>query len=137
MTVVRICDGKKFVDVEVNDGLATSYAEIEYRDSLLERKETRRHQSLGDFSISDENADISQIFERKQIADELSRAMKQLTEKQRIILASYSINQMSFQEIGSELGISKETAREHFYAAIKKMKKLLKNTLSNEFLNGY
>ena len=41
----RFSDGY-YEKIEVTEEFATAYAEMEHRDKLTERKETRRHQSL-------------------------------------------------------------------------------------------
>jgi len=136
MAVVRIFDGKKFVDVEVSDDLASAYTEMEYRDSLLERRETRRHQSLGEFCIASE-INVEHEVAHFEIAGELEFALNQLTEKQRIVVVFYCVHEMSFREIARMLGLNKDTVRESYIAGIKKLKRILKNTPPKSCSRGY
>jgi len=126
MAVVRIYDGRRFIDVECSDEFAQQYQEIEHRDYLAERKETRRHQSLGEFCVPDSSADIVAGFENKEMSGELKFALSKLTNKQRKVVIFHAIYKMSFREIGDQLGISKVTVHEHYHSAIKKLKKFCK-----------
>lgn len=61
----------------------------------------------------------------------LNTALKSLTEKQRTILFSHIEDGKSFRTIAVELGINKDTVREHYLAAIKKIKKLFQTPRQN------
>ena len=58
----RFADGH-YEEIEVSDKFAESYAELEHKDKLTCRKETRRHQSLDKsmehgFDVPDPRVDI-------------------------------------------------------------------------------
>jgi len=130
MKTIKIYDGTTFIAVEVEDQFAVEYAAMEHADALIERKETRRHQSLNKsmdngFDVPDNRENPVQTAIRKETESELHNALKQLTEKQYYIIISYAVNKLSFQKIADEMGISKNTVREHYMAAIKKMKNIL------------
>jgi|GEM_PF-4119551 len=137
MAVVVVHDGITFVSVRVSDEFATAYTELEHCEKLVERKETRRHQSLGEYCVADDKADVVAEFERRQIVDILNQALNRLTDRQRNVVVSRAVYKMSFREIGGKLGINKMVARKHFLRAIKKLKKLLQNRVSNDLCRGY
>lgn len=45
MAIIKIYDGANYTDVEVTDEFAECYAEMEHREYLVNRKETRRYNS--------------------------------------------------------------------------------------------
>lgn len=127
MAAAKICGGIRCVD-----DFDKLCAELDYRDYLNERKETRRHQSLNKsidngFHFADDNiANTVQEAERQEIISELKRILKCLSDRQRFVLVKYTLDKMSFREIGDELGLHKHTIREHYYASVKKLQKFLK-----------
>lgn len=53
---------------------------MEHKDALIERKETRRHQSLDKslehgFDIPDPTVDITEMAERRELSDEIHKAL--------------------------------------------------------------
>lgn len=135
MARIRYFDGTKYVEIEVTEEFAAEYAAMEYRDKLIERKETRRHQSLDKslehgWDIPDPSADVALQAERNEEKARLSSALQRLTDKQRAVLLLYIEDGLSFREIAANLGVNKDTVREHYLAAIKNLKKFLQNTPS-------
>ena len=64
MARILYFDGIKYVEIEVTEEFAAEYAAMEHRDELIERKETRRHQSLDKslehgWDIQDPSADVA------------------------------------------------------------------------------
>lgn len=128
----QLADGHFYV-IEVTEEFAAEYAAMEHRDKLVERKETRRHQSLDKslehgWDVTDPSADVALQAERNEEKARLSSALKKLTDKQRAVLLLYIEEGKSFRDIAKELGLNKDTVREHCLAAIKNLKKFLKNT---------
>lgn len=135
MARIRYFDGTKHVEIEVTEEFAAEYAAMEYRDKLIERKETRRHQSLDKslehgWDIPNPSADVALQAERNEEKARLSSALQRLTDKQRAVLLLYIEDGLSFREIAANLGVNKDTVREHYLAAIKNLKKFLQNTPS-------
>ena len=135
MARIRYFDDAKHVEIEVTEEFAAEYAAMEYRDKLIERKETRRHQSLDKslehgWDIPDPSADVALQAERNEEKARLSSALQRLTDKQRAVLLLYIEEGLSFREIAAKLGVNKDTVREHYLAAIKNLKKFLQNTPS-------
>ena len=135
MARIRYFNGAKYVEIEVTEEFAAEYAAMEYRDKLIERKETRRHKSLDKslehgWDIPDPSADVALQAERNEEKARLSSALQRLTDKQRAVLLLYIEDGLSFREIAANLGVNKDTVREHYLAAIKNLKKFLQNTPS-------
>ena len=135
MAGIKYFDGTKYVEVEVTEEFAAEYAAMEHRDKLIERKETRRHQSLDKslehgWDIADPSADVALQAERNEEKARLSSALQKLTDKQRAVLLLYIEEGLSFREIAAKIGVNKDTVREHYLAAIKNLKKFLQNTPS-------
>ena len=142
MARIRYFDGTKYVEIEVTEEFAAEYAAMEHRDKLVERKETRRHQSLDKsmehgWDMADPSADVDIQAERNADKILLNAALSKLTDKQRAILFLHIENGQSFRAIAAELGLNKDTVREHYLAAIKNLKKFLKNTPSKFNSRGY
>ena len=137
----QLADGH-FDVIEVTEEFAAEYAAMEHRDKLIERKETRRHQSLDKslehgWDIADPSADVALQAERNEDKERLYAALRKLTDKQRAVLLLYIDEGKSFRDIAKELGLNKDTVREHYLAAIKNLKKFLKNTPSKFNFRGY
>ena len=120
----------------------TKYVEMEHRDALIERKETRRHQSLDKsmehgWDVADLSADVALQAERDEDRALIHKALLSLTDKQRTVLLLHIEEGKSFRAIAVELGINKDTVREHYLSAIKKLKKFLENTPSKFNSRGY
>ncbi len=125
----RFADGTR-EEVEVTEEFALEYAEMEHKDALIERKETRRHQSLDKslehgFDILDPQANISEEIERKELSEEIRKALHKLTEKQRTVVLLRISDGMSFREIGERIGLGTYTVRDYFYNAVKKLQNFL------------
>ena len=142
MARIRYFDGTKYVEIEVSEEFAAEYTAMEHRDKLIERKETRRHQSLDKslehgWDIADPSADVALQAEQDEDKERLYAALRKLTDKQRAVLLLYIEEGKSFRDIAKELGLNKDTVREHYLAAIKNLKKFLKNTPSKFNFRGY
>ena len=127
MARILYFDGIKYVEIEVTEEFAAEYAAMEHRDKLIERKETRRHQSLDKslehgWDIPDMSADVALQAERDEDKALLYSALQRLTDKQRAVLLLYIEEGLSFREIGEKLGIHKDTVKEHYHAAIKNLR---------------
>ena len=126
----QLADGH-FDVIEVTEEFAAEYAAMEHRDKLIERKETRRHQSLDKslehgWDVADPSTDVALQAERDEDKERLHTALRKLTDKQRAVLLLYIEEGKSFREIGEELGIHKDTVKEHYHAAIKNLRKILR-----------
>lgn len=128
-------------EVDVSEEFAKVFEEMNHKDYLVNRKETRRHCSYdGILELGIQFADKRILVEDEAIhnleAENLYSVMKILTERQKTILTLYAVYELSFREIGERFALHKDTVREHYWAAVKKMKKCLQATPSNCVLSG-
>ena len=82
-------------EVGVTVGFAAEYAEMEHKYALIKRKETRRHLSLNKslehgFDIPDPQANVSEEIERRELSEEIRKALHKLTDKQRTVALLYN-----------------------------------------------
>lgn len=101
---------------------------FEYKARCVERKETRRTQSLDSsldngFDIADESADVVKEILQKCDNEQLYAAMKTLTDKQYQVLWLYAVDGLTYEEIAKKMGVRWDTVREHYHAAVKKVQK--------------
>ncbi len=125
----RFADGHS-EEVEATEEFAAEYAEMEHKDALIERKETRRHQSLDKslehgFDIADPHENIAEQVERRELSEEIRKALHKLTDKQRTVFLMYVEDGLNYREIGERLGLGTYTVRDYFYNAVKKLQKIL------------
>ena len=135
MATIRIYDGTNYTDVEVTEEFAAQYAQLEKDEKNVNRKETRRHQSLDKsmehgFDVADPNVNVFEQVERRLLSEQIHTALHKLTDKQRAVFILYAEYEYSFREIGEQLELAKNTVREYYMSAVKKLKKVLQNTLS-------
>lgn len=126
----QLADGHFYV-IEVTEEFAAEYAAMEHRDKLIERKETRRHQSLEKslehgWDVADPSADVASRIEKNEEKIQIVSALKKLTDKQLTVLNLYIVHNFSFREIGEKMNLGRYTVRDYYYNAIKKLKKFLK-----------
>ena len=105
------------------------YLREEYRAQLIERRETRRHQSLeksieNGHEIQDDGSNIVEFLETKEEITQLYKVLKILTEKQLYVLKLHVLERKTFREISEEMGLNLYTVYEHYTAAKKKVKKI-------------
>ncbi len=125
----RFADGHT-EEIEVTEEFARQFEEMEHKDALIERKETRRHQSLDKslehgFDIADSREDTAEQAERKELSEEIQSALHKLTDKQRTVFLMYVEDELNYREIGARLGLGTYTVRDYFYNAVKKLQKFL------------
>ena len=102
-----------------DEELKHRYIVEEYKDKLIERRETRRHQSLeksieGGHEFVDHKADVEQNLEKKEEIEQLDKALKFLTKKQMYVLRLHVLEQKPFQEISETMGIKFYSNYEHY-----------------------
>lgn len=122
-------------EIEVTEEFAAQYAEMEHRENLVNRKETRRHQSLDKsmehgFDVVDPSVDVFKEVEGRELSEQIQNALHTLTDKQRTVFLLYVLDGLSLREIGERLDLHKDTVREHYLSAIKKLKIFLQTTPS-------
>ena len=118
-----------FVEIEVSDEFARQYEQIEMEEKRVNRKETRRHQSLetlveSGFQIVDQESDIEEkAFQNDDIA-QLYKAFAVLTEEQKWLIQQVFYYDRKQSEIAAELGIDPTAIRNRLRKIYDKIKKI-------------
>ena len=114
-----------------DEKIKQEYIAEEYKAQLIERRETRRHQSLeysmeNGFDIADENANVEEDM-LKQISNELLyKAINQLEPQQKwLIKQIYYLNRTQVS-VADELKIDATSIRDRLKKIYKKIQKNLK-----------
>lgn len=133
-TVTVMLDDKTYTLLKQtgDKALWEQYITEEYEASKIERKETRRHKSLDylvdkGLEFEDERQNLYDMIESTEETTTLKTAMQMLTERQRIIVWCVAVEGQSFRAIGRNLGLNKDTVREHYFDGIKKLKLFFQN----------
>ena len=118
------------VEVEVADEFAALYEQMDEEEKRVNRKETRRHQSLetlveGGFQIADPDSDIEETLIKQYDIDRLHRALAVLTDDQKWLVEQVFYYGRKQSEIAAELGVCKQALNNRITRVIKKIKKFL------------
>lgn len=118
------------VEVEVTDEFAALYEQMDEVEKRVNRKETRRHQSLetlveGGFQIADPDSDIEGTLIKQYDIDRLHRALAVLTDDQKWLVEQVFYYGRKQSEIAVELGVCKQALNNRITRVIKKIKKFL------------
>ncbi len=108
--------------------LAKRYIILEHKDNLINRKETRRHQSLdksmdNGFDFADERVDIFEDVARKISYENLHIAISKLLPQQQWLINEIFFKGRTQISIAEELGIGESAIR----SRLKKIYEKLKN----------
>ena len=119
---------KKLEKCEAN--IIHEYILEEYKARLIERKETRRHQSLDKslehgFDVIDKNLDLENRVFREIEAEKLHKALTELTPEQRRLVERIYFKEEKQTDVARELGIDKTSLRDRLKVIYKKLKKFL------------
>ncbi len=114
---------------EIDEDIRREYILEEKKGCNRTRAETRRHisyesligQAGNELPSSDENPEDKLV--RKERYSNLHKALQTLTDKQYKTLVLIAVDELSFHEAGEIMGVRWETVREHYKAAIKKVRK--------------
>lgn len=121
----------KVIDIEVTDEFAAQYEQIEANEKRVNRKETRRHQSLdalveSGFQIADPRSDIEANLIIQNNIDLLRRALAALTSDQKWLVEQVFYYGRKQSEIAAELGIDATSIRDRLRVIYKKIKNFRK-----------
>lgn len=113
-----------------DEKLKHRYIVEEYKAQLIERRETRRHQSLersmaSGFDIIDESTDIEEETLRKIDAEKLRQALQMLEPQQKWLLEQIFVKGKSKVEIARELGVWKTAISNRLQKIYRRIKKFL------------
>lgn len=106
------------------------FIEFEHNQNLVERKETRRHQSLdksieNGFDIRDILVNIEDDFINKEKLDKLHFAINELAPKQRWLVEQVFFYNVSISKIAEKEGVSRQAIQNRLKKIYEKMKKYL------------
>ena len=122
---------------ELADWLVTQPEEVykdflifEYRNNCVERKETRRTQSLNaslanGFDVVDEDEDVHMALLRKMKREEVREAIKKLEPQQRWLVNEIFFKDRSQIDIANELGVGESAIRSRLKKIFEKIQKNL------------
>ena len=116
------------VEVEVTDDFAALYEQMDEEEKRVNRKETRRHQSLetlveGGFQIVDPDSDIEETLIKQHDIDRMHRALAVLTDDQKWLVEQVFYCGRKQLEIAAELGIDPTAIRNRLKKIYSKIKK--------------
>ena len=123
---------------ELADWLITQTEEVykdflifEYRSKCIERKETRRIQSLdtslgNGFDIADEDADVNMFLIQKETYKQILKAIKQLNPKQQWVVKQVFLLGRKQVDVAKELDISESAMAQQIAIIRRDLKKFKK-----------
>lgn len=114
-----------------NEEVIHEYIVEEYRARNINRKETRRHQSMESsmehgFDRADLKADTEQMLERKEDADKLYKAMQKLLPSQRELIRRVYFEGEKITDIAREEGVDVSSISHRKERALKSLKRFMK-----------
>lgn len=107
------------------------------REAKREKASKARYLSLEEIcengeEVADDRSNAEELYLEKEEDQQMKRiihkALKCLTERQREIVVKVFWENLTFREIGEDLGVHFTTIAENYRSAIKKLKKFLQNT---------
>ena len=127
MKTIRYEINGTFVEIEVSDEFARQYEQIEMEEKRVNRKETRRHQSLetlveSGFQIVDQESDIEEKAFQNDDIEQLYKAFAVLTEDQKWLIQQVFYLYRKQSEIAAELGVDATSIRDRLRVIYKKIK---------------
>lgn len=116
-----------------NEKIRHKYLADEYNAKLIERRETRRHQSYeqcveNGYDVISKGENGLERLERLETREEIRKLLTCLTEKQRSVFVTYVLEGQTFRSIGESMGVSQQTVRESYWAAVRKLRKKITET---------
>lgn len=131
MAVIRyeFADGTTS-EIEVTEEFAESYAEMEHREYLVNRKETRRHQSLDNsmehgFDVADPNVNVFEQVERRLWTERLHKAIAALSPEQQELLRQVYFEYIPQKEIAERKNVSTVAIHNRLERILARLKKIL------------
>lgn len=130
MARIKYFDGTKYIEIEVTGEFAAEYAELEHKEKLTERKETRRHQSLDKsmehgWDIADQSADVVLQAETEEDKKRLHDAIQKLPKEQRKLLEEVYFQDIPQTELAKRDGVTKTAVNNRLARILKKLKKYM------------
>lgn len=132
MATIRIYDGTNYTDVEVTEEFSVQYAEMEHREYLTNRKETRRHQSLDKsmehgFDVADPSVNVFEQVERRLWTEKLHKAIAVLSPEQQRLLRQVYFEYIPQTEIAERENVSAVAIHNRLERILARLKKSFEN----------
>lgn len=113
-------------EVEISDEWMAVLEELDRRDYNNEHAETRRHVSYsygddGEWMAAD--GDEDDLIDKVEAGRLMNKANKLLTEIQLKVFIAIAVEGHTFSSFARIQGITKQSAREYYYSAVKKLRK--------------
>lgn len=110
-----------------DEELIRRYVIEEYKASLIERKETRRHQSLEKstdkgFDVVDDSVNIEEQVIKNFEYERLHKAIKQLEPQQQWLIEQIFFLERTQTSVAKELGVDKTSIRDRLQTIYKKIR---------------
>lgn len=132
MATIRIYDGTNYTDVEVTEEFAAQYEQLEKYEKNINRKETRRHQSLNKsmehgFDVADPNVNIFEQVERRLWTEKLHKAIVSLSPEQQRLLWQVYFEYIPQAEIAERENVSAVAIHNRLERILARLKKSFEN----------
>ncbi len=128
--------------VDVSDEFYSVYRDLEKTDELSDRKYSRRTQSLersveNGWDVADPDADVAVIFEKKENDSKLYEAVFALPPEQQTLIKTVFFHRIPQQYIATQEGVSRFAINKRLTRILRKLKKVLSQTVHNGDFRGY
>ena len=115
------------VEIEVSDYIGEVSIEIEREDFNINRKETRRHNSIEVMEeqgnqFKDHKIDVFSEVEEKEISDNLHKALNKLLPQQKELIEEIFIKEKPIVKVAEEHGVTEAAIRNRLKKIYKKLK---------------
>ncbi len=125
----KLFDGSR-KEIEVSEEFAAEYVEMERKDKLVERKETRRHQSLDKslehgWDVPDSRVEIQAEFEQKEDNIKLHKAIERLLPEQQRLLIDVYFKGKPQVEIAKSEGVTEAAVSRRLARILAQLKKFM------------
>ena len=120
----------RLLDEYGDEKLKHAYIVEEYKAQLIERSETRRHQSLeksmeAGFDVVDEGTDVEKEAFEKIDKEKLRRAFQFLEPQQKWLIVQIFFNERTRVDVANEIGVDESAIRRRLQKIYRKIKKFL------------
>ena len=114
-------------DIKITDLNSYLYQSVRYQIFNCFRKSKYKKQLLMEFDLFVEQYAIDELYEEKELQDEINDIISKLPEQRRRIFQMSRRDGLSNKEISGNLNISSQTVRNQISASLKFIRKSLKN----------
>jgi len=123
----------KYLNVEmtqVQNALVDSSHVIISLDLITDGDASEDETSLHEILADEQQPDPSVLFEDKELQSRLADALKQLPEREQLLLSLYYYEELTLKEIGAVLGVSESRVSQLHSRAVMNLRAILESSLS-------